>query len=53
MKITTSLTPTTLLIRNDSHLHAHHAAMAESTSTETHFQYSSLTPPYPLMRPYT
>ncbi|KAK2805195.1 hypothetical protein FQN51_000718 [Onygenales sp. PD_10] len=38
-KLTTTLSPTTLLIRNDSHLHAHHAPMRGSTSTETHFQY--------------
>lgn len=31
------LSPTNLLIRNDSHLHAHHAPMANSTSRETHF----------------
>lgn len=36
-KVTTAFTPSTLQIRNDSHLHAHHAAMAESTSRETHF----------------
>ena len=39
MQITASLNPSTLVIRNDSHLHAHHAAMAGSTSRETHFQY--------------
>lgn len=48
-KITTAFTPSTLQIRNDSHLHAHHAAMAESTSRETHFQYGSLYPPIPYM----
>ncbi|EYE95000.1 BolA family protein [Aspergillus ruber CBS 135680] len=36
-KLTTSLSPSTLLIRNDSHLHAHHAPMQGSTSRETHF----------------
>ncbi|RMZ91073.1 hypothetical protein DV736_g1721, partial [Chaetothyriales sp. CBS 134916] len=36
-KLTTSLHPTVLEIRNDSHLHAHHAPMAGSTSKETHF----------------
>ncbi|GKZ33767.1 hypothetical protein AbraIFM66950_003800 [Aspergillus brasiliensis] len=38
-KITTALTPSTLIIRNDSHLHAHHAPMRGSTSRETHFQF--------------
>ena len=32
------MTPTKLEIRNDSALHAHHQAMAESTSKETHFR---------------
>ncbi|KAL2864317.1 BolA family protein [Aspergillus lucknowensis] len=36
-KITTALNPSTLIIRNDSHLHAHHAPMRGSTSKETHF----------------
>ncbi|PYH43623.1 BolA family protein [Aspergillus saccharolyticus JOP 1030-1] len=36
-KLTTAFTPTTLLIRNDSHKHAHHAPMRDSTSKETHF----------------
>ncbi|PYI27366.1 bola domain protein [Aspergillus indologenus CBS 114.80] len=36
-KLTTTFTPTTLLIRNDSHKHAHHAPMRDSTSKETHF----------------
>ncbi|OQE29412.1 hypothetical protein PENSTE_c002G01724 [Penicillium steckii] len=38
-KLAHEFTPTTLIIRNDSHKHAHHAAMADSTSKETHFQY--------------
>ena len=38
-KLTAALHPTTLLIHNDSHLHAHHAAMAGNTSPETHFRY--------------
>ncbi|KAF2717160.1 bola-like protein [Polychaeton citri CBS 116435] len=37
-KINTSLTPTQLEIHNDSHLHAHHAAMRGSVSRETHFR---------------
>ncbi|KAG9249125.1 bola domain-containing protein [Calycina marina] len=37
-KITASLSPTTLEIHNDSHLHAHHKAMQDSTSAETHFR---------------
>ncbi|OQD83187.1 hypothetical protein PENANT_c018G04325 [Penicillium antarcticum] len=32
-----AFTPSTLIIRNDSHKHAHHAAMEGSTSKETHF----------------
>ncbi|KAE8355678.1 bola-like protein [Aspergillus coremiiformis] len=36
-KISTAFSPSTLIIRNDSHLHAHHAPMRESTSKETHF----------------
>ncbi|KAL4907654.1 hypothetical protein BDW74DRAFT_147929 [Aspergillus multicolor] len=36
-KITTAFSPSTLIIRNDSHLHAHHAPMQGSTSKETHF----------------
>lgn len=37
-QITTSLQPSRLEIHNDSALHAHHAPMAGSTSTETHFR---------------
>ncbi|KAJ5895646.1 BolA-like protein [Penicillium taxi] len=36
-KIAHAFTPATLVIRNDSHLHAHHAAMQGATSKETHF----------------
>ncbi|KAL5332303.1 bola-like protein-domain-containing protein [Aspergillus crustosus] len=36
-KLTSAFTPTTLQIRNDSHLHAHHAPMQGQTSKETHF----------------
>ncbi|TQB69082.1 hypothetical protein MPDQ_002377 [Monascus purpureus] len=36
-KITSALSPSTLLIRNDSHLHAHHAPMQGVASKETHF----------------
>jgi len=35
--VTEALNPTGLTIRNDSHLHSHHKAMAGSTSQETHF----------------
>ncbi|KAJ5631860.1 uncharacterized protein N7484_011960 [Penicillium longicatenatum] len=38
-KIVHAFTPSTLIIRNDSHKHAHHAAMQGATSKETHFQY--------------
>ncbi|CEJ85430.1 Putative BolA domain protein [[Torrubiella] hemipterigena] len=37
-KIMAALNPQTLEIYNDSHLHAHHKAMAGSTSKETHFR---------------
>ncbi|KAJ5893137.1 BolA-like protein [Penicillium tannophilum] len=36
-KIAHAFTPSTLIIRNDSHKHAHHAAMQGATSKETHF----------------
>ncbi|KAJ5658943.1 BolA-like protein [Penicillium longicatenatum] len=36
-KIVHAFTPSTLIIRNDSHKHAHHAAMQGATSKETHF----------------
>ncbi|KAJ5340045.1 hypothetical protein N7452_006773 [Penicillium brevicompactum] len=36
-KIAHTFTPSSLIIRNDSRLHAHHAAMEGSTSKETHF----------------
>lgn len=37
-KLTAALSPLTLEIYNDSHLHSHHKAMAGSTSKETHFR---------------
>ncbi|KAB8078738.1 bola protein [Aspergillus leporis] len=36
-KISTAFSPSNLIIRNDSHLHAHHAPMRGSVSKETHF----------------
>ncbi|CAL5869198.1 uncharacterized protein PFLUO_LOCUS3426 [Penicillium psychrofluorescens] len=36
-KLAHAFTPSTLIIRNDSHKHAHHAPMQGSTSKETHF----------------
>ncbi len=39
-KLTTSLHPTALDIRNDSHLHSHPQAMQGVTSKETHFALS-------------
>ena len=39
-KITEALKPASLDVRNDSHLHSHHKAMAGSTSRETHFAVS-------------
>jgi hypothetical protein len=38
-QIAHAFTPSSLVIRNDSHRHAHHAAMEGSTSKETHFQF--------------
>lgn len=38
-QVTEALAPSSLEIRNDSHLHSHHKAMQGSTSRETHFQY--------------
>ncbi|KAL1839462.1 hypothetical protein VTK73DRAFT_4033 [Phialemonium thermophilum] len=37
-KLTAALRPSRLEIHNDSHLHAHHKAMAGNTSRETHFR---------------
>ncbi|KAI0474072.1 bola protein [Xylariaceae sp. FL0804] len=37
-KVTSTLNPSRLDIFNDSHKHAHHQAMAGSTSRETHFR---------------
>ncbi|KAL5614949.1 hypothetical protein BROUX41_005017 [Berkeleyomyces rouxiae] len=37
-KITAAFDPTVLEIENQSHLHAHHKAMAGNTSKETHFK---------------
>ncbi|KAL8837667.1 MAG: hypothetical protein Q9176_005584 [Flavoplaca citrina] len=38
LKLTSALSPTTLEIHNDSASHAHHKAMANSQSQETHFR---------------
>lgn len=38
IQITTKFAPSRLEIHNDSHLHKHHRAMADSTSSETHFR---------------
>ncbi|OAD02272.1 hypothetical protein MUCCIDRAFT_82660 [Mucor lusitanicus CBS 277.49] len=37
-KITEALNPTILEAVNESHLHAHHAAMKGNTNKETHFK---------------
>lgn len=37
-KLTTALQPSLFQLHNDSRLHAHHAAMANSSSPETHFR---------------
>ncbi|GES73948.1 bola-like protein [Rhizophagus clarus] len=39
-KLTNALNPTSLEIINESHLHAHHQAMKDVTSKETHFRVS-------------
>ena len=38
LQITAALSPTKLVVYNDSHQHAHHRAMAGNTSRETHFR---------------
>ncbi|KAI9793609.1 MAG: hypothetical protein M1835_007161 [Candelina submexicana] len=38
VKITEALKPSSLIVQNDSHMHAHHKAMQGSTSRETHFR---------------
>lgn len=38
VQITVALSPVTLEIHNDSHRHAHHKAMQNSASKETHFR---------------
>ncbi|KAL2010862.1 hypothetical protein VTN00DRAFT_3580 [Thermoascus crustaceus] len=45
-KLTTAFSPSTLIIRNDSHLHAHHAPMQGSTSKETHFHVTITSPAF-------
>ncbi|KAL2827678.1 bola-like protein-domain-containing protein [Aspergillus pseudoustus] len=45
-KIANAFNPTTLIIRNDSHLHAHHAPMRGSTSKETHFHVTITSPEF-------
>jgi stress-induced morphogen len=37
-KIRAALSPTELIIENESHLHRHHAPMQGVNSTETHFR---------------
>ncbi|KAJ9268271.1 hypothetical protein DTO212C5_5599 [Paecilomyces variotii] len=45
-KLTNAFSPTTLLIRNDSHLHSHHSAMRGVTSKETHFHVTITSPEF-------
>ncbi|KAL2823481.1 bola protein [Aspergillus cavernicola] len=45
-KISSAFTPTTLQVRNDSHLHAHHAPMRGTTSQETHFHVTITSPSF-------
>ncbi|KAI9376472.1 bola domain protein [Aspergillus egyptiacus] len=45
-KLTAEFNPSTLIIRNDSHLHAHHAPMRGSTSRETHFHVTITSPSF-------
>ncbi|KAF2427504.1 bola-like protein [Tothia fuscella] len=46
VKISEALRPTALEIFNDSHLHSHHKAMQGSTSKETHFRVSIVSPAF-------
>ncbi|RKP07167.1 bola domain-containing protein [Thamnocephalis sphaerospora] len=41
-KIRAALEPSELLVKNESHLHRHHAPMQGVTSTETHFRTNAL-----------
>ncbi|KAI7880612.1 hypothetical protein K492DRAFT_129940 [Lichtheimia hyalospora FSU 10163] len=41
-KLIEGLDPSTLHIVNESHMHAHHAAMKGNTNKETHFRYITL-----------
>ncbi|PLB51566.1 bola domain protein [Aspergillus steynii IBT 23096] len=45
-KLTTALSPSSLIIRNDSHKHAHHEPMIGSTSKETHFHVTITSPSF-------
>ncbi|KKK26149.1 BolA domain protein [Aspergillus ochraceoroseus] len=45
-KITTAFSPSTLIIRNDSHKHAHHEAMRGAVSKETHFHVTITSPSF-------
>ncbi|EEH19601.2 hypothetical protein PABG_07781 [Paracoccidioides brasiliensis Pb03] len=45
-KLQTTLQPTTLIIRNDSHKHAHHAPMRGVSSQETHFHITVTSPSF-------
>ncbi|KAL2371754.1 hypothetical protein RJ035_005253 [Blastomyces gilchristii] len=45
-KLQQTLQPSTLIIRNDSKLHAHHAPMRGNTSTETHFHITVTSPSF-------
>ncbi|EER40104.1 BolA domain-containing protein [Histoplasma capsulatum H143] len=45
-KLQQTLQPSTLIIRNDSKLHAHHEPMRGNTSTETHFHITVTSPSF-------
>ncbi|KKZ67962.1 BolA protein [[Emmonsia] crescens] len=45
-KLQQNLHPSTLIIRNDSKLHAHHEPMRGNTSSETHFHITVTSPSF-------
>ncbi|PGH33532.1 BolA protein [[Emmonsia] crescens] len=45
-KLQQTLHPSTLIIRNDSKLHAHHEPMRGNTSSETHFHITVTSPSF-------
>ncbi|KAF8468918.1 bola-like protein-domain-containing protein [Kalaharituber pfeilii] len=50
-KLIDALSPSKLIVHNDSHLHAHHAAMRGNTSRETHFRLEITSSKFEGLRP--